>query len=198
MKTFIELHDYYLNDIPGCSFKMAADAARIASQAFFERTRAWRVDLDPVATIAGVSEYVLPLSLDVELVRVESAKLGGRPIDVVLPGDVAPGRTCLAVHGLRAFTVHPAPPAGQAVVVKASLEPSNTATGLDDTMFAKYARIIGIGAKAHLLAMSNQPFSDIGAASLLRAQFDAEIDKVMADIGRNYSSAPRRVAAHFC
>lgn len=198
MKPWADLYDAYLRDVSECTYVTAGDACRIAAQAFFERTRAWRADLLPVSTIANVGEYVFPLALDVELVRVESAKLGGQPVPIIQPENVTPGVTGVVVRGLRTFTLYPAPPAGQAIVFNVALEPSNTAAGLDDVMYSKYARIIAIGAKAHLLAMSHQPFSDIAMAAVLRMQFDSEINNVISDAGRGYSSAPKRTVAHFC
>lgn len=196
MKTFLELYEYYLNDVPGCSYKTAADAVRMAAQVFFERTRAWTTILSPVVTVAGQSEYGFLLPLDVELVRVQAATLDG--VGVPLVRDLVPGQRGIVVNGLRTFTISPAPGAGQHVLFKAAIEPSNSATGIDDLMFSKYARIIAKSAKARLLAMDNQPFSNPERAKYLYAEFDMDVDQVISDVNASYSNAAQRVRAHFC
>lgn len=194
MTPFLQLYDLYLNDLPGCSYKLAADAVRTAAQVFCERTRAWRATLNPVLTAAGVAEYAIPLPVDQELVRVFKARIGGREVEL----SREPGTNCIVVEGLRTFTVYPTPQAAQGVVLDVAIEPSPSATGIDDVLFSKYGRIIAKSAKAALLSMANQPFSNPAAAIALYAEFDMEVDRVASDVNRKYSAAPVRVQAHFC
>lgn len=196
MKTWADIYDLYLRDIPECTYITAADALRDAAQVFCERTRAWRMTLNPVLTVAGVAEYAIPLPLDIELVRVFSAKIGGR--DTPLVREACQGERGIVIHGLRTYTVYPTPEAAQGVVLNVAIEPSNAATGLDDVIFAKYARIIAKSAKARLLAMENQPFSNPARAVALYAEFDMDVDRVISDVNAQYSAAPQRVKAHFC
>lgn len=195
MKAFSELYDFYLNDVPGCSYKTAADAVRIAAQMFFERTRAWTTTLPPVVMVAGETEYGFTLPLDVELVRVQAATLDG--IGYPLVRELEQGQRGIVVNGLRSFTLSPAPAAGQHVLFKVAIEPSNSATGIDDVMYSKYARIIAKCAKARLLSMDNQPFSNPERAKYLYAEFELDVDQVISDVNASYSNAARRVKAYF-
>jgi hypothetical protein len=194
VKPFIDLYEFYLNDVPGCSYKLAADAVRMAAQVFFERTRAWRVSLAPVVTVNGQSDYAFPLSLNVELVWVHGAKVDGR--DIPLLRETPTGARGIVIHGLREFTLYPVPADGEQIVFDVALEPSNEATGLDDVMYAKYAKVIAKQAKAQLLSMDNQPFSNPARALALRAEFDADVDRTISDVNARYNAAPRRTKAH--
>jgi len=198
MKTWIEIHDAYLKGITGASLTAIAEASRIAAQVFCERTRAWRQKLDPVVTIKGQAEYAYPIPLDAELVRVMEVKLDGECYPILLADQRHPGARGIVPQGLRSFIIYPEPADGQEIVIDVALAPANTATGIDDVLFAKYARIIAKGAKAELMRESNKPYSDMAGAIDMRTAFQMDIDQVLTDLATKYGNAPLRVRAHFC
>jgi hypothetical protein len=196
MRTWAELVDRYLNDVPGCSLATATTAIRDAAMAFCERTRAWRETLDPQFTITNQSDYEFDLSADVELVRVLGAKLDGRSIDLLSEGT-ADGRQGVQVLNARTFRLYPVPSAGQRLVFDVALEPSETGSGVADVVFAKYARFLAHGAKAELFAMKQQPFSDPAAASDERMLFEEAISSTKEAIAHSHARTPVRVRGSF-
>jgi hypothetical protein len=195
MASWIDLYESYLTDVPGCTYKMATLALRTAAQAFCEKTRAWRVTLDPVITRANQTDYEFDLSSEQEIVRVLSAKLDGKDFPVVLDGrQVDRG---LIVHDPFTFSIFPAPPAGQRLDIHVALEPSNTASTLDDLVVRKHITTIIAGAKSELLGKKNQPYSDPVGAIEQRSLFDAGVDHVIGQLATKFSSGQNRVRASF-
>jgi hypothetical protein len=197
MRSFIDLFDDYLTDVPGCTYAMATRAIRMAAQQFCERTRAWRVKLASQATVAGQAEYLFQPGADQRVVKTYGATIDGHPALILRPDQDLPGAVGIVIHNDRSFTIRPAPPAGQQVVFDCALAPANSAASLDDDLYARYARAIAIGAKAELFGMKKQPFSDMDAALDERGRFEVEITRAISDIGRHSSAAPVRVKASF-
>jgi hypothetical protein len=197
MASWIDAYDTYLNDVPGCTYTVAAHQLRKAAQVFCEQTRAWRVDLDPVLTMANLVEYEYDLSSEQEIVRVLSVKMNGEPMPIVLEGQQNGYSSGFIPRGPFRFQIFPAPAKGQKIEIRAAIEPSNTASGLDREIYRKYINIIAQGAKAELFGMSNQPFSNPAAALIARRAFEDGISKTLADLATQYSSGRQRVVASF-
>lgn len=200
MTPFTSLFDYYLTDVPGCTYTLAVRAIRMAAQQFCERTRALKVTITQPVTVAGQSEYAFATGTDLRIVRTISAEIDGRPVELLRADGSTHGvhgAFGIVVHDERRFTMHPAPPAGQVVTFKCAAAPSNSAVSLDDALYDRYAQAIAIGAKAELFGMKNQPFSNMDAALDERGRFEVEISRAISNIGRNSNSAPLRTAGSF-
>ena len=197
MKTWMDLYDYYLPDVPGCPYATGAQALRIAAQEFCERTSAWRVTMDPVLTVAGISIYEFDISSNFEVVKVMSAKLDGHPIDSLLHDQVGTPARGIAVLNGREFALQPAPAAGQRLEIVAVLKPSNTSVGIEDFLYAAHARAIAKGAKAELFGMAKQGFTDLTAADRARAEFEEAIGRAKTQAAQAYSNAPLRTKPSF-
>lgn len=196
MTPFASLYDDYLNDVPNCSFALAGRAVRRAAQEFCERTRAWRVALTAQSTTKGVTDYLFNVDAGQMIVRTLKATIDGHEVVLLRPDRALPGARGIVVHNEREYSIYPAPAAGQQVVFFCAVAPSNTATGIDDNVYAKYARAIAMAAKAELFGMHKQPFSDRDAAFDERSKFEVEITRVVSAVGANYNSAPLRTKAH--
>jgi hypothetical protein len=200
MKPFVDLYDYYLNDVPGCTYTLAVRAIRMAAQQFCERTRAWKVKITQPATVAGQFEYAFATGTDMRIVRTIGAEIDGRPVELLRADGTTHGvHGCagIVVHDERRFTIKPAPVAGQIVTFNCAVAPSNSAVSLDEALYDRYAQAIAIGAKAELFGMKKQPFSDMDAALDERGRFEVEISRAVSNVGRNSNSAPVRVAGSF-
>lgn len=196
-KLWSDLQDYYLNDVPGCSQFTAANALRMAAQEFCARTKAWRVTFSAVNTVSGTSVYSFPITSEQEVAKVISAKLAGQDVFPLLH-DQAGGRDfgIITLNELE-FMLQPTPAAVQALVIKAVLKPSNASTGIEDHLYAAYARAIARGAKAELFGMVNQPFSNPVGAIANKSAFEDDIGRAKIQVAKAYSSAPLRTTASF-
>ena len=196
MKTWADFQDDYLFDVAGCSLFLAERAIRHAAREFCEKSLAHRIVLDPVSTVSGISTYDYDPASSLEVVKVLSATLDGQDIDLLLQGVDANEYGLVGLSPVE-FTLQPAPSAGQRVVVTAIVKPSNTASGIEDRLFASHAEAIAQGAKARLYALAEQPFSNMEQAGLNRALFDAAINTARTSAAKGYSRAPLRVAPSF-
>lgn len=197
MAAFLDAYDHYLNDVPGCTYALAATALRKAAQAFCGQTRAWRMTLDVILTRAGATEYEYDLSSEQEIVRVLSVKLDGKPLDIVLEGQEEGYGRCFVPRGPFTFSIFPAPAKGQKIEIKAAIQPSNTASAIDRELYRKYINTIAQGAKAELFGMTNQPFSNPAAAQDARRKFEDGINTALSDVSTQFSSGRQRVKASF-
>lgn len=120
------------------------------AQRFCERTRAWRVTLEPISLLAGVTNYEMELPQQTELVRLEEgAQLDGSPIDVWRPSAGGRGRY-VSTPDRKTVDLSWSPAAGQTLVLVATLKPSGGATGLEDFLFDQYADVIADGTVARI------------------------------------------------
>lgn len=197
MKLWADLYDYYLAEIPGCSLHMAANQLRMSAQEFCERTKAWRVTLAPVSTIADTSAYDFVITAEHEVFMLESAKLDGQNLDILLNEHIGGCWRGISLVNQREYWLQPAPAAGQVLELKVVLKPSNESTGIEDFLYAAHAETIALGAKARLLALSNQPFTSPEAAMMERAKFEERMGRAKIRIAKGNSSAPLRVRPSF-
>jgi hypothetical protein len=197
VKTWADFDSYYLHEVQGCTYLTAANALRMAAQEFCERTKCWRATLDAVPMVTGTSVYDFDLDTEQTLVKLLSAKLDDQDIGLLLhdqDGGTMPGICALSPSE---FLIQPTPVTGQEVVIKAVLMPSNSASGIEDDLFAQYARAIAMGAKAILFAMAYQPFTNPTAAMVARLEFETAIGNTTIRVAKAFSSAPLRVQACF-
>lgn len=187
-----DMQDALLAEVPGCSVHTATDALRLAAQRFCERSRAWRSTLDPLYTAANIDTYDFNISLEQEVVEVVGAKLDGQTLNLLLPEEEGTCARGLLALNARQCLVQPLPAADQKLDVTAVLKPSNTATGIEDFLYALYADAIGHGAREILFGMKNQPFTDLTAQAVEREEFDRLTAKARIKAAKGYSSRPLR------
>lgn len=197
MKLWSDFYDYYLGDVPGCSYAAAVNALRMAAQEFCERAKVWRVIMDPVTTVAGNQVYPFDLTADQEIVKILLAKMDGHDIDLLLYDQLDNARRGMIVLDQRQFHLQPMPATGNILVITAVLKPSNSAPGVDDVIWASYAEGIAFGAKARLFKMKSKPYFDPVAAADNKNDFNEAIGKATIKAAKAFSSAPIRTRAAF-
>jgi len=199
MKTWDAFYKFCQQDLPGCTSFAAANELRNAAQEFFERTKVWRVDLDPVTTNASEDTYEFDIDECQLLVKVMSAKLDDQDLVLLQPGDeiTMSGTASILVLDQTQFVLMTQPGARQKVYVKAIMKPSHTATGIDDRIFDQYAEAIGHGAKARLMNKPGKTYSSPALAAQEREMFESAIAKTLMQAAKGYSSAPLRTRASF-
>lgn len=196
MTPWLALSDNYLYDVSGCSSATAAKALRNATQDFCRRTHAWRLHLAPITTVAGQELYTVPVVAGQQLVKLVSARLDGHDIDPLLYEHAWSGARGVIMVNPTQVKVQPVPSAGS-LALYASMQPTNDATGIDDMLYARYARTIALGAKVELFNASLKPYTDRESAGRAKIEYDEQIRQVIHDVARAHSSAPLRVRAQF-
>lgn len=198
MKTWADFHDQYLSDVPGCTYFAAQNELRHAARDFCERTQAWRVTMDPIVTVADVSLYDVDRTSQTELVKLISAKLDGQKLHVMLPDEEDEyGATGIQMVNERQFALYPTPADGLNAVLKAVLKPSLEASGVDNLLYAMYAKEISYGAKARLMGETSKPYSNPMGAAQNEAWFESAVARIHIKVIKAHSRAPLRVRASF-
>lgn len=202
MKAWNAFYDYLMPLVPQCPQPMANLHLRLAAQEWCDRTLSWREWLDDVTTTGDLS-YDFGVSSTQDVVQLLRATLDGQDLPVITPDQLPSNwRTSSAgcIRGIftldtQTFNVVPTQAAGLIVQTEVALRPSNTATGVEDSLFRSYANEIATGAAARLHAIKKKPYSD--AQSTARGEFNEAIDKVASEVWHAYSRAPLRTRASF-
>lgn len=199
MKTFELFFPHVLPDVPGVNEPAAELALLKAAREFCERTRAWRVTLDPTGISAGIDEYDLELPAKSELVRIESAKRGTVDVKVAMPN--APlGRNEAWIECLdgRTLTVNPVPAAAASLVLNVTLKPSLSAVGVEDYLFERYADVISLHAIAALKRQAGKTYTDVAGAVDPEARFNDQCADIRNLLWRGSArNAPRSRAVFY-
>jgi hypothetical protein len=138
---------------------------------------------------AGQSDVAVALgTTEQELVRIEAAWFDGRQVEVRHVYDLddlslsdwttATGHPRVVVQ-VSPFTIrlYPVPEhaAAKGLKVRASVRPSESATGIPDDLGAKFRDELAIGAKARLLLQTGAPWANPEMGALLARMFDEHI-----------------------
>jgi len=145
MKTWAAFLKDVRPSAPGIPEPRLEHAVLRAAQDFCDRTRAWKVELDPTTTRAGAVEYDLELERNVELVRIESATLNGIPFAVWRDGDLPRSRYVYTPDSKTLMFGEPME-AGARLVLTCTVKPGNAAAGIDDALFDRYVTLIALKA----------------------------------------------------
>ncbi len=192
-----------LPHVPGCLNVVAEHELRRAAQVFFQKTRAWQIN--PVATpvSAGNPDVTVITGDDsVKLVRVESARLDGRPLtketadnlDVSFTDDWhnhtgAPDSYVEFTPGV--IRLYPIPLANSVtgLRMRLSVTPSETSLGLPDDIAARFQDEIHVGAKARLMVYPDAQWSNTTLAVGYAQAFSDMMDTTVAAVARSYGAA---------
>lgn len=196
MKAFDLFFPDVLPDAPGVTEPIAEHALLRAAQRFCQLTRAWRVVLDPTTTIAGIDEYDLELPRDTELVRIESAKLGGNDVEVATKDNASRLREYVFCPDGQLLYVNPVPAGSTVIQITATLMPGNGAIGIEDFLYDRYVSVIAAGAVAKLMQQPMKPYSS--AEGIPRwAAFEARCASIRNSLWRGLANNSPRAVANF-
>lgn len=199
MKTWDSFYPDVLPSVMGCPDPVMNHALLRAAQEFFRRTHVWTLWLDTIRT-AGRAEYDIPLEDNTELVKLQRATLQGRQIAVIapetLPADwkTSPSglRSCVFTRDRKVLTLLPITSTAELLRIEASLQPSNSATGIPDEFFDLYVEAIAHGAKARIQRLAGTAFYNPQYAMDCEEMFKQAIGSIAIQQYRAFSSAAPR------
>lgn len=193
MATWASFHPRIMVHVPGCSIPLLEQELRIAASTFFDMTRAWSDWLDPITTQAGIAEYDLDAPSGARIVRLERARIDGQDLTILPFRLVEPGMAGADSRDLRTLRFSTPPAAGARVEVEASLALLDSATGIPDHLFERYADALADGAVSRIKSIGGYEFSDSVGAADRDGKFQAAINKHMVRTWKsNTRNTPRQ------
>lgn len=168
MATTKDFEPYILPDVTGCPQPVVRQALMLAVTDFCRRSKAWQADCSAGTTSDGVSLYTIVPPTGAAVYCIESASLGGRAMSESAYTSEARG-TIKLLHNSN----------GQAISVRATLEPLPTATTLPDLLL-EYVEGIASGAKYRLMIQPGKPWSSPELAVFHKKLFDDAIGAAFA------------------
>lgn len=175
----------------GCADMAAERAIMNAVIDFCIRSDWWVLELDPIMAAVGVGDYELDeLPDQTEIVRIVDAWYGDRQLTQLSLDELRkkfglswrdtpagfPSFVTQIMPGV--LTVVPALQAGtpiENITGFVSLRPTRDSTSCDDSIYNRWAEVIGHGALARLYATVGQPFSNPPAAQAFETKFSAGV-----------------------
>jgi hypothetical protein len=178
----MQLEDFLPMVLPyaqGCADVQAEHAVRQAATEFFDKTDAWTLDLDPMLTIEGESDYELEIDSQSTVSRLLRVRIGGHDVPMLRRGglgaDMLPASAAMAID--RATLRILAAPAVDDVpiLVSVALAPSPRAVRIEDSVARPHANAISYGALSRLLTMPGKQWTDPRTAQTFEAKFNEAI-----------------------
>jgi hypothetical protein len=202
---------YILPDVPGCPNAMAQTELLRAAQELCTKALVWDEWQDPVALEAGVNQIELTAPSGAEVCNIKAVNCGPScPLEPKdddeirrLMPDWQTAQANLPVYyncarDWDSLWIYPIPndPTVQ-LYIQAVYRPLMTATQLPDWFTSEFRDALVAGAKARLMKMRNQQWSEPQLAQAYRAEFDAAVAdaRIQAEHGKvqgNLTVAPRR------
>lgn len=210
MKAWSAFYPDVLIELPGAPLPLVDHWLRNAAIEFCERSKAYRLDLAALDTVAAQMGYAVTPPDGLEPIEILSVTYDGEPLTVQAPGALSDryGDWQAEVGTPEYFTQQdgatlllvpaPADAAVAALKIKAAVKPSPTATGIDDWLFSRWRTAIASGCKAHLLLMADKPWSNPDRATLNAGRFEEAIAKATGDANNGFVRATPRFGGSFC
>lgn len=165
--------------IAGCPTPMMRQALLDSAVAFCEDSMALRQRLDTVMQPAGLGEVDLDLPAQQGVARLLAVWANGVKLVTIAAEDAPERGTSGAPTGYYTrrndsefqLILHPTPDQPCGVNVEVALRPLYGATQVEDDLFNLWMPAIIAGAMARLLAIPDQPFSNLSLVPMYAAEF---------------------------
>lgn len=201
--TWDDFAPFVLPYAPGCPDATMEHHARMAAIDFCRHTHVWQQALAALTGNGTATLFALTRPSDSEVdklmgVAVTAAGLAAVDLAVVPALDGAQQIRDGSLHpiaftaDLRTLTAWPAPALAASIVATVSLKPSMTSATLPDALFAHYAQDIASGALATLLSLPKTEWTDMGAAAIRAAEFNAQKSAAARIVERGFAKSRRR------
>jgi hypothetical protein len=198
-----------LPHVPGCPIPVAEHELKRAAQVFFATSRAWLVTEPEVAGLAGDVELsIVPTDPEQDLVRLEQAWINGIPATVKTVAEMDSQASDWQTHeGTPSIVVqlspdvarlYPIPLADFTVKWRASIIPSDVATGLPDDMAATYRDELAQGAKGRLMLYPNKSWTALDIAGVVGGAFADGASKANLEAARSFGKGRIKARPKWC
>ncbi len=179
-----------LPEVIGCPDPLLAQQVVMVANHFCTETGVWDEIQDPIQTRAGETEFEIDApTRDSYVVRVADVWFNNRPLkaeQIKNPRieDIRPtGYHAARERGF--ITLNGKPADGDVLVVRAIYAPQLTSKNLPDLLMQRYAHAIACGAKARLMAIPGQLWSNPAISVFYRTEYDNAVIDARIDMERD-------------
>lgn len=170
--------------VPACPEIIAERAIRAAVIELCEKTDAYQKQLDAVTVHKGIYEYDLEPPIGTNVHRIIWVTYDGKPLEPVSTGLLEQRQEnwrketgtpeYFVKDGLELFNLVPVPNEvkANAVEIRVSLKPTQSATSCDDLVMTDHRDTIINGALFRLCRMPSKDWTDLGAAQIYNSLFN--------------------------
>jgi hypothetical protein len=193
-----------LPEVPGCPDITIERAIRDAVIEFCDSTLCYTVDQDPVSVYAGLSEVDLELPSGTRLVQFIRAQIGRDRLarksrdDLFATGaawQTMTGRPSAVTYASET-SIRLVPIADTALTeqlyIRFAVAPTRSSTAVVDAIGERYFKEFTHGAKAMLLQMPGQPWSNPQLSVMYRMQFERGIREAKLTASQDAVSGSKR------
>ena len=186
-----------LPEVSGCPHPTLMLHLALASQRFCVETGAWVVMADEQITAKGLTEYDVEAVTDAMAVRVRDVWLDGALLPPVRATAAFGhgGAVCGYTHydDRQVLRLAGSPSVGQKLAMRVVLAPMTTSTTLPDALAMRYQSAIASGAKASLMVMPNQVWSNAPLAGYHAQAFERAISDARLEAIKDGADTPLTV-----
>lgn len=190
-RSYLDLASSIAMELPDCPVFTIAEGLQEAAIKLYTDVRAWRLrDVEVATTVAGQAYYTAAgIPVDAVLVGVPGLWVGPRQVneyrrDMRVQPDLTSTRYHASVVGNDTIELIPAPQNGGDVIRgEIAIAPSQSASGIPETLWQKHSEGIKAYACAKLMGMLGKPWSNPGMAAEHRRKWHALSLRYSTELG---------------
>lgn len=202
--SYDALLTYIMSDVRGVVYDTAIRAIRDAVIEFCAKSNAWRYE-HPEDSLSPDNEYTFQPPSGAIVSTILGCWVDSSPIEPKSHEELrylldnwitARGSPQFVTQfNERSYRLVPYPTTSNAEVITllVALKPTRSSTSFDTTIFEEWAEGLANGARARLMAMRGQPWTDVEGATLERRSFDNHIKRARIRAEKGFSRASNSV-----
>ena len=189
-------------EVAGCPEPMILDAIRGACRDFCSKTEVWS-RIDEITLVPETADVALVFADTEYPARIRNVlrdqepieKAGSAEVFAQLPERVQSGPPeYVFARTKKTLTFAPIPQQAETLEVDLVLQPSGTATEVEDVLYDEWSGAIAAKAKSVLMAMSNVAWSNPAFAEYYEGKYDEAVATAAVAVAKGNTAAPMRVA----
>lgn len=200
---FVDLAPWVQPEVPGCPLFTLERAVREAAIDLCQRTDVWKADPQQFQILPETIDYELPQETGAEVAHVLDLQRDGQSL--IKLGSVAEVYQKIGNDGSRetpmwysasdntGIVVARRPKDAEILMLFLSLKPDAAATSIPDTIGREYRDTLACGARAKLLLMNGQPWSNAQLGLLNQQLFDRKVAAIIRQVKFGFGGASIRV-----
>ena len=192
---YLDIAEYVRTEAHGAPDFIVERAIREAAIEFCIKTDAYRLEPELVQIVVGIDEYDLTIPSGTELNHIIDVYRNretlspvsySRLLEVQGNGTQRGKPKYYAQRDNTVFYVGPVPSEKETLKVLYSVKPTSISTSIPDTIGREYREPLVHGAIYRLQMMSDQPWTNMGAAQSNKGLFDQRTSQIMREVRYGY------------